>query len=161
MKKGEFYFIRPTVISLWKSNDYTIFELKFKNQIKEAQLISILKNHFVFMIDEQRWKMPFFAVEVMKVVNNPISETWLLKQKSKILTKYCVKGFRVLSTDELRTLLAWKIFDANSDKLLFALEVAANRESCYRERGDIIRTLRNTHSFRDTQDDREFYRGSI
>jgi len=164
VKKDEYYFIRPTVFSLWRSNDYTMFDLKkkfSKHPIKTAKLVSILKNHFVFIIDNQKWKMPFFAVEVMRVVNNPISETLLLKQKSKILIKYCAKGFKALSTDELRILLAWQISDRNDDRLPFALEVAANCEPCYRERGDIIRTLRSTHHFRDTQDDRDYYKGEI
>jgi hypothetical protein len=153
------YMIRPTIKSLWIYKGYG--RRRIDNEFQEATLISIFKNHFLFNIDGDKWKIPHNAVEVYDIVNKPMNAESLKKTAIKVLERFSKHGFKKLSDDDLRIILALKHFEhpnytkrESSIREEYPFEIACNMEKFFRDRGNIIRCLRSTFQFRDTKDNR-------
>lgn len=148
------YVIRPTIKTLWVYRG--IGRSSVKNEFYEATLLSILKNHFLFDIDGDKWKMPHHAVEVYDIINKPMNAESLKKAAIKALEKFSKHGFKKLSDDDLRIILAFKHFEDPKESMRdeYPFEIACNMEKFFCDRGNIIRCLRSTFQFRDTKDNR-------
>lgn len=150
------YIIRPTVSRLWIRNGLYGEWKSIKYEFYEATLKTILKTKFKFEVDDKGlWSMPFHAVEIYDIINKPLSRTEIMKQAGKALHKFSQGGFTKLSDDELRIILAYcEIVDGYRSNPQYPLEIAANCISIFINRAHIIRTLRNTYEFRNTEDNR-------
>lgn len=153
LKKGNMYLIQPTIKSLWVIPPH----YKLKDVYYEAKLVSILKNHFVFFVEgfDGKCRMPFHSVEVYDIINKPMNKTSLKKLVIKTLEKFQKYGFKKMSDDDLRIILAHNQLNSHYKNDDYAFRIASNMESYFRDRGNIIRTLRNTYRFRDTQENRK------
>ena len=155
MKVGKKYLLRPTLPKLWN-----IEKIQRARNIEyfEATLKKILKKTLVFGDGYSEYRMPPCAVEIFDVINKPINMEFFFKDVEKVLNKFSLGGFKKLTDDNLRTILAYQHWDNGVYDYYYPLHLAAGVEEKNLTRGDIIRRLRGTFGFRDTEENRENYK---
>lgn len=125
----------------------------------EATLVAIFKNHFLFTIASfyGKWKIPCNSVEIYDIINRPLNNNTITKMAIEKLQKFSKYGFKRMSDDDLRVILAFKnITDPPSiSSYEYPAAIVSGTEKYFHDRGNIIRTLRNTFEFRDTEENRK------
>ena len=160
LDKGKVYLIRPTVRQLWKIYRGCGSEWKeLEYEIREAELVSLLKTRYVFRFvgdfTEEKWSVPFHAVEIFSIVNKPLNAASIKVMAKLAMTKFQKGGFDSLSDDELRYIIAFlETRLLNRSNKFYPMEVAENLIFHLRRRSNIIRTLRNLYMFRNTSRNR-------
>lgn len=162
MKTGQIYLVRPTLPSIWES--YSGYKKAWRNldinDFVKMRLMKILKTKFVFLEcgGGSRWRMPFHAVEAYQLANKPLNEEVIAKLAKKAVEKFSKYGFVKLSDHELRFILAYLEirFNRTWKNRIYSIEIADARVPMFNNRAAIIRTLRNTYSFRNTKENRNY-----
>lgn len=139
---------KSTMPSLWRP--------KIDCQYYPGEMKKKFKNHIVIKLyGYGDFKVPYNAVEIYSIINKPANDVWLEKNVNPILKRFSKYGFKRLSDDSLKIILAWQYFLRKRTEyaLLLALKIERKKMS----RGDIIRELRSKFRFRDTKENRSEY----
>jgi len=158
LRVGKMYMVYPTIRRLWvaQGRQQDFWRRYLPASFFTVKLVRIFKSSFALhdrSIDIT-WRVPHDAVEIYGLLNKPLNEDSIKADAKKVCVKFSRVGFAGLTLVELMTLLAAfempSTFGEN-----YPAEIAAGLIKTYRDRGNIIRKLRNTHGFRNTKAVRE------
>ncbi len=155
LEKRKRYIIRPTIPKLWVSNHWKADKIDYK--FYDAELLSVLKTVFKFIIDGYIWKCPLYAVEIFGLINkNCINEYFIRHSAKKCMEKFSKHGFGKMTDDELRMIVAFLQLCGGSFPVdeSYPMQIVSGIISTFKNRKSIIRILRSDYNFRNTMSNR-------